>query len=141
MAYRVLFVSGVLAIGLAGCTTVVKESPPQMATTALTCDPATKRCQTPDFGIKETDGGPTAVSWTVKTPTGWQLTGNPGSYYAGKGINDVKVTAWDANSLTCRWHAEGQGFLFRTKGSVAGYCFAEAALTPPPPPPKLKRKK
>lgn len=134
MGYSVALTMTLVAVALAGCQTVVRNMPTQMSQSKLTCDPVTKRCQTPEFGVRQKARQGQRVSWQMQTPDGWQLTGNPNAVYAGKGINDVSVTAWDANSLTCQWHAEGTSKLFATDGWVAGYCYAEGVMTPPPKP-------
>jgi hypothetical protein len=112
-----------------------------MSTAKMNCDPATNRCQTPEFGIKQKARKGQRVSWTMQPAEGWRLTGNPKTTFAGKGVYDVTVTAWDANSLTCQWHAEGDSKLFASDGWVAGYCYADAELIPPPAPVKVRSTK
>lgn len=138
MWYEVALAMTLMAFALTSCQTIVRNMPTQVSQTKLICDPATNRCQTPEFGLQEKARQGQRVLWTLQTPPGWQLTGNPNAVFAGKGVNDISVTAWDASSLTCQWHAEGDAKLFAKGGWVAGYCYAEAALIPPPKPLKVR---
>jgi hypothetical protein len=138
MWYKVALATTLMAFALSSCQTVVRNMPTEMSATKLACDPTTKRCQTPEFGLRQKARQGQRVSWKVETPPGWKLTGNPNAVYAGKGINDVTVLAWDASSLTCQWHAESSSQLFAAGGWVAGYCYAEGIQTPPPAPTKTR---
>ncbi len=141
MWYEVALAMTLVAFTLSSCQTVVTNTPTQMSTAKMNCDPATNRCQTPEFGIKQKARKGQRVSWTMQPAGGWRLTGNPKTTFAGKGVYDVTVTAWDANSLTCQWHAEGDSKLFASDGWVAGYCYADAELIPPPAPVKVRSTK
>lgn len=132
-----------VAIGLVGCATVVQDVPTKVSAVKMTCDSVTKKCRTPQWGLREDRWKGERISWRVETPQGWTLAGNPSASYAGKGVYDVSVTEWGPTFLTCQWHAEGGWGLFASGGWVAGYCFADGVppvtkITPPPAKPGKK---
>jgi hypothetical protein len=130
MWYNVALATTLMAFALSSCQTVVRNMPTQMSATKLACDPTTKRCQTPEFGLRKKPRQGQRVSWKVETPPGWQLTGNPNARLCRQGHQRC-----DRAGLGCQFAdlpvacGKHQSSCLRQGGWVAGYCYAEGADT------------